>query len=114
MAYSEKLVDRVRESLQHLPNVEEKKMFQGLTFMVDDKMCIGIRDEEIMCRIDPEVYESALERIGCRPMIHGKRVMKGYVFVSDEGYRRKEDFDFWIGLALDFNKRAKRSKSRKK
>lgn len=114
MAYSEKLVDRVREALQHLPNVEEKKMFQGLTFMVDDKMCIGIRGEEIMCRIGPEIYESVLERIGCRAMVHGKRVMKGYVFVSDEGYHRVEDFNFWIDLALDYNKRAKASKKKKK
>ncbi len=112
MAYSEKLVDRVREALQHLPNVEEKKMFQGLTFMVDGKMCIGIRNEEIMCRLDPEVYESVLERIGCRQMIHGKRIIKGYVFISDEGYSRQEDFDYWIELALDYNKRAKPSKKK--
>lgn len=113
MAYNENLVNRVREALVHLPNVEEKNMFQGLTFMVDGKMCIGVRNEEIMCRIDPEVYESVLERIGCRPMIHGKRIIRGYVFVNEEGYRRKEDFDFWIELALDFNKRAKASKKRK-
>ena len=113
MAYNENLVNRVREALVHLPNVEEKNMFQGLTFMVDGKMCIGVRNEEIMYRIDPEVYELALERIGCRPMIHGKRIIRGYVFVNEEGYKRKEDFDFWIELTLDFNKRAKASKKRK-
>ncbi|MDN5202284.1 TfoX/Sxy family protein [Fulvivirgaceae bacterium BMA10] len=114
MAYDESLVNKVREALIHLPNVEEKKMFQGLTFMVDGKMCIGIRNEEIMCRIDPNMYESVLERIDCRPMIHGKRTIRGYVFVNEEGYKRKEDFDFWIKLALDFNKKAKASKKRKK
>lgn len=34
MPYNEKLVDRIREALQHLPKVEEKKMFRGVTFMV--------------------------------------------------------------------------------
>ena len=63
MSYNENLVNRVRESLVNLQKkVEEKRMFQGLTFMVDDKMCIGIRENEIMCRIDPKVYESALEK----------------------------------------------------
>ena len=114
MAYSEYLVNMVREALQHLPKVEEKTMFQGLTFMVDDKMCIGIRNEEIMYRIDPEIYESMLERPGVRPMIHGKRTMRGYIFVNEEGYKRKEDFDYWVELALDFNKRAKSSKKRSK
>ena len=52
MPYSESLANRVREALMDLPNVYEKKMFGGLTFMVNDKMCIGIRNEEIKCRIE--------------------------------------------------------------
>ncbi len=39
MAYNEKLANRIRESLQHLPNIEEKEVMGGLTFMVNDKMC---------------------------------------------------------------------------
>ncbi|MCG8389585.1 MAG: TfoX/Sxy family protein [Cytophagales bacterium] len=115
MSYNESLVNRVREELVDLPKkIEEKKMFQGLTFMVDDKMCIGVRDNEMVCRIAPEIYESALGRTGCRAMIHGKRTMKGYVFVNEEGYGRKEDFDYWIGLCLEFNDKAKASRKRKK
>ena len=99
---------QIREYLVGFPNlkIEEKKMFQGLTFMVEGKMCIGVRDNEIMCRIDPEIFESVVEIIACRPMIHGKRTMKGYVFVSEEGYKRKEDFEYWMNLCLDFNKKA--------
>ncbi len=37
MPYNEKLAGRIREALQHLPKVEEKKMFRGVTFMVNDK-----------------------------------------------------------------------------
>jgi len=112
MAYSTMLAGRIREYLASFPNlkIEEKKMFHGLTFMVEGKMCIGVRDSEIMCRIDPEIFESVLEIIECRPMIHGKRTMKGYVFVSEDGYKRKEDFEYWINLCLKFNERAKSSK----
>ena len=110
MSYNESLVNRIREALLELPEkIEEKKMFQGLTFMVDDKMCIGVRDDEIMFRIDPEIFDSVIDRLGCRPMIHGNRTMKGFVFVSEEGYNRKEDFDFWVQLALEFNNKTKTS-----
>ena len=54
MAYNEKLTARIREALAHLPKVEEKRMFRGVTFMVDDKMCITAGDNKIMCRIDPQ------------------------------------------------------------
>ena len=62
MAYSEKLADRIRERLSGLPNVKEKEMMGGLTFMLNDKMCVGIIKDELMCRIDPELYESLFEK----------------------------------------------------
>jgi hypothetical protein len=36
------------------------------------------------------------------------------VWVNEEGLRTKEDFDFWIELAVDYNKKAKASTRRKK
>ena len=42
MAYNEKLANRIRLQLADLPNIEEKKMMGGLTFMVNNKMCMGI------------------------------------------------------------------------
>lgn len=113
MAYSEKMADRIREALAGQKNIEEKKMFGGLCFMVDDKMCIGVNQDEIMCRIDPDIYDEAVERNGARPMDFTGRPMKGYVFVSDDSIKKKSDFDYWITLCLEFNKKAKVSKKRK-
>lgn len=117
MSYSEALVDKIREALVHQSrtyDIEEKKMFQGLVFMVNEKLCVGVRNDEILVRMDPEVAIEALERIGTRPMINNGRIMKGYVFVGKEGYKRIEDFNYWIVQALEFNKYAKASKKRKK
>jgi TfoX/Sxy family transcriptional regulator of competence genes len=114
MAYNETLAQRVREALVTQPKVEEKKMMGGLTFMVNGKMCVGIVRDDLMARIDPEVYETALSKKGCREMDFTGKPMKGFVFISPEGTKRKEDLDYWIALALDFNKRAKASKKRKK
>ena len=115
MSYNERLANRVREALVGVQKkVEEKKMFQGLIFMVDDKMCVGIREDEIMCRIDPGIYESVLEKTGCRPVVLGDRTMKGFVYINETCYRRKEDFDYWMGLCLEFNDKAKASRKRKR
>ena len=82
--------------------------------MVNGKMCVGIIDDEMMCRIDPDVYEKALEKKGCREMDFTGRPMKGYVFVSEDGMKTKKDFDYWISLAMEFNKKAKASKKKVK
>ena len=114
MAYDEKLAARIRQALAHLPKVEEKKMFRGVTFMVNGKMCVSVSGDEMMIRFDPALQEIVAEKNGFRTMIMKDREYKGYGYVSQEAIRSKKDFDYWVGLALDFNKRAKASKKTKK
>jgi TfoX/Sxy family transcriptional regulator of competence genes len=113
MAYDEKLADRIRERLADVPRVEEKPMMGGLTFMVNGKMCVGIIKDELMCRIDRELHEASVEKTGCRTMDFTNRPMLGYVLIDESGMKSKKDFDYWINLSLDFNKRAKASKKPK-
>lgn len=114
MAFNEKLSDRIREALSYLPKVEEKYMFGGVCYMLNGKMCIGVVEDEMMCRIGPEVYEEALEKTGCREMIFTGKPMKGYVYVGNEGMKTKKQFEYWIDLCISFNKVAKASKKPKK
>ena len=114
MAYDEKLANRIRESLEKLDNIVEKEMMGGLVFMYNNKMCVGIIKDELMCRIDPEIHNSVVEMNGCRTMDFTNRPMKGYILIDESGMRTKQQFDYWINLALDFNKYAKASKKKKK
>src|SRR4051794_6260165 len=102
MAYNHQLSNRIREALAGIKKLEEKEMFGGVCYMVNDKMCMGVIGENMMCRIGPDAYEAALERPGCREMDFAKRPMKGYVYVSEEGLRTKKDFDYWVNLCLAF------------
>jgi len=112
MAYSNELAARIRDRFAKLKveEIEEKAMMGGLCFMVDDKMCVGILGETLMCRIDPEEVPAALERPGCGRMAFTGRPMKSFVIVQPEGMESRSDFEFWIGLALEFNPRAKSSR----
>ena|SRR5689334_5764828 len=114
MAYNEKLTARIREALAHAPNVEEKRMFRGVAFMVNDKMCITAGDTKIMCRIDPSSHEEALKKKGCEAVKMRGREYKGWVYVNEGSIKTKEALDHWIQLALAFNKLARSSKKKKK
>jgi TfoX/Sxy family transcriptional regulator of competence genes len=121
MAYNEKLADRVREFISLTHNItEEKKMFGGLCFMVNDKMCVGVEKERLMVRLNPEVTEEVMEKEGCSPMDFTGRVMKGYVFVDITALNTKKKLAYWLKQALDYNTiarrtlRAKASKKKKK
>lgn len=113
MAYSEKLANMTRELIAvAYKNVEEKAMFGGLCFMVNDKMCVGVEKDRLMVRLDPAKYDEVMEKDGCKPMDFTGRVMKGFVFVDADVLTTKKKLDYWVQLALEFNKIAKASKKK--
>lgn len=121
MAYDEYTAERMRRVFEEKKaNFYEKKMFGGLCFMVNDKMCTGLlfskkqNTDFMMARIGEEAAPKALKRKGCQPMDFTGRPMKGYVFVTPDGFDSEKDLEYWIQLALDFNPLAKASKKKKK
>src|SRR4051812_35655269 len=104
MAYNTALADRIREHLAANPKlrIKEKEMFSGLVFMVNGKMCINVSHDNLMCRFDPSLKEEVAERKGSLPMIMRGKEMAGYCYVEPEGFRTKKDFEYWIGICLEF------------
>lgn len=116
MAYSEAFVERIRAVLRD-KNIffEEKKMFGGVCFMVDEKMCCGThttknRGELLMCRIGEAFYPNALATEHCIPMEFTGKPMKGYVYVLEDGLATYKDLAYWVQACLDFNPKAVKNK----
>lgn len=107
MGYNEDLASRVRKALEHVSHVNEKKMFGGLAFMVNDKICITIGKDRIMCRIDPADHDELIKRKGTQTMIMKNREYKGYIRINEKVLVDKKEFNFWIKKALDYNKELK-------
>ena len=120
MAYDEYLADRIKHTFnEKRVSFEARKMMGGLCFMVDDKMCCGIHinkktnDGLLMARIGEAVYEKELAKEVCLPMDFTGRPMKGYIFVTPDGFDMEEDLAYWIQLCINFNPLAKSSKKKK-
>ena len=109
MAYSEHLVERVRQRLKHIKVKEEKKMMGGIIFMVNEKMCVGVDIDKktnldrLMVRVGKLAYEELLNKQGSRKMDFTGKPMRGFLFIGPDGFDMEEDLDFWIEKALEFN-----------
>ena len=114
MAYDLHLAERIAQNLKskHI-NFYEKRMFGGTCFMVNDKMCIGIVKNNLMARVDPNEEVALLQKPGAGPMEFTGKAMKGYLFISDEGWDADDDLSFWVDKCLEFNPLAKASKPKK-
>jgi|SRR5690606_36293509 len=108
MPYDPNLAARIREYLSRKEDfqVEEKKMFGGLAFMVNGKMCINVGDNLLMCRFDPALTEGLSQRAGFLPLTMKGKEYKGYCYVGPEGYQDQKEFEFWLNLCLDYNDQA--------
>lgn len=114
MAYNIELSKKVRKRLSQESNIEieEKKMFGGLAFMVNGKMCINVSEDKLMCRFNPDLQLEIEKKKGYEEMIMRGRTQIGFCYVNPKGYNNEEDFNFWINLCLEFNKIAKSSKKK--
>lgn len=115
MTYDQNLADRIRKHLaeQGITTVEEKKMFRGLAFMVNGKMCINVSGDKLMCRFNPDLSDLVAQRKGYEPMVMKGKELTGYCYVHPGGFETNKDFTYWVSLCLDFNKDAKASKKKK-
>ena len=113
MAYDLNLADRIRKILNDKSiRFKDKEMFGGLVFMVKDKMCVGIIKNELMARVDPEIFDHVIKKKGARPMDFAKRPMKGYVYISPSVLDTTKELAYWVELCLAFNPKAKSSKKK--
>ena len=77
--------------------------------MVNDKMCIGVEKDRLMIRLDPAKYDEVMEKEGCEPMEFTGKIMKGFVLVNEGVLKTKKQLEYWVTLAIEYNKTAKAS-----
>ncbi len=114
MAFDIKLAEKIRKRLDKVTGikVEEKKIFGGLAFMVNDKMCINASGNNLMCRYNRERQKEVEMKKGFLQMVMRGKAMDGYCYVTPDGFETKTDFEYWVKLCLDFNDAAKPSKKK--
>ena len=113
MAINERLTSKLRQAFSNTSEVEEKKMFSGIAFMVNKKLCVTVGDNRIMCRVDPGLHDELIQKSGCSTVVMKGREYKGYIWVNESVLTTKKQIDYWVKLALDFNPKAKATVKKK-
>jgi TfoX/Sxy family transcriptional regulator of competence genes len=102
MAYDEDLVTRIRDLIDDRAGVEEKRMFGGLTFMVNGNMACGVTSDVLMVRVGRDFYEDALRVPHARPCDFAGRALKGMVMVDRRGFESSGDLKAWVDRGVRY------------
>jgi TfoX/Sxy family transcriptional regulator of competence genes len=101
MAYDEALAERIRTELLGRDDVEERKMFGGIAFMVAGRMACGVIRDDLMVKVGADGHDAALARPHTRPMDFTGRPMRGMVYVAPAGTAADGDLRAWVQQAVD-------------
>ncbi len=102
MSYDESLYLRISAILKATKGVELKKMFGGVCFMHRGNMLCGIDRQRLMVRVGPNQYDLALSLKNASEMDITGKPMKGFIFVSEDGYKTDKSLSKWLDLGLNF------------
>ncbi len=102
MASSEALAERIRQALARRKNVEEKKMFGGVGFLLNGNMLVGAWKDSLIVRLGPDEGVEALKEPHVKEFDITGRPMKGWVLVEPEGIEDDDQLGGWIQRAVKF------------
>ena len=97
MAFDEGLAERVRALLDSRSDVEDKRMFGGIAFLVAGNMACGVMGDELMVRVGADSAAGLIasdER--ARAMDMKGRPMRGWVLLEPEATADDGDLERWV------------------
>ena len=111
------LIAAVRDALaEHLgadSDVDERTLFGSHAFMVQEKLCLAVKGEDLLVRLPPAEHEATAETPGLREL-DPRGGMRGYFWVEPDAYATRTQWQRWIAGAVAFNPQAKASPRRRK
>jgi TfoX/Sxy family transcriptional regulator of competence genes len=105
MAYDDHLANRIRELLAGERNVDEKRMFGGLAFLIGGHMAVAASGQGgLMVRVPAEETAALLQREHVSPMVMSGRETRGWLRVADDGITTKRQLQSWVTRGVDYAK----------
>ena len=102
MAFNEALAGRIRQGLARRKNIEEKKMFGGVGFLLNGNLLVGVWKDSLCVRLGPDQAEEALLDPHVTEFDITGRPMKGWVLVEPKGVEGDDQLNDWIERAMQF------------
>ncbi len=104
MAYDDKLAERIRSVLKRRSGVTEKKMFGGLTFLLNGNMSCGVIKQDLVLRLGEDGASKALGKPYARKMDFTGKPLKSMVYIGPAGYRTEAQLRRWVMQGVDYAK----------
>ena len=100
--YNTKLEEKIDAAVKRWQNVEKKKMFGGVGYLLKGNMCFGIYKDNLIVRMDKEQGEQSLKDRNVQPFGITGKSMTGWVMIKEGGWKSPASLAKWIEIGKQF------------
>jgi len=112
MPYSTILEQRIDAAAKRWKNVEKKKMFGGVCYLLKGNMAFGIWKDFLIVRMDKDDSAKALKDRNVKPFDITGKPMTGWIMVGAAGWKAPLGLVKWTSLGKKFALSLPEKKSR--
>jgi len=100
--YNAELETAIDSAVKRWKDVDKKKMFGGVCWLLKGNMCFGIWNDSLIVRMDKEQGEKSLTDRNVRPFDITGRPMAGWVMVEKAGWKSAAGLERWITIGKEY------------
>ncbi|GAA4713605.1 Transcriptional regulator of competence genes, TfoX/Sxy family [Promicromonospora umidemergens] len=102
MSYDQALADEIRTVLDGEPRVTERRMFGGLSFMINGNLAVAVRGSAgILVRVGADAAEELERATAATRAVMGARVMKVWLQVGTDALGTEAELSAWVRRGVD-------------
>ncbi len=104
MSYNVDLEERIDRVISRLGNLDKKRMFGGIGYILNGDLCFGIHKDDLILRTSKEQSEKMMNDDDIRPFDITGKPMKGWLLISPDAVETDEQLLKMLRIGADFAK----------
>ena len=101
--YNTKLEEKIDAATKQWQNLEKKKLFGGVSYLLKGNMAFGIYKDSLIVRMDKEQGEQRLKDRNVKPFDITGRPMSGWVMVQEAGWKSAVGLAKWLEVGKRYS-----------
>ena len=102
MPYNQEIEARIRKAISRWKNTAHKNMLGGVCHLLKGNMFGGVYKDFLILRLGEEKAKKALDLPCVKPFDITGKPMKGWVMVTQDGFRGDDELRNWLNQAKKF------------
>jgi hypothetical protein len=102
MPYSTTLEDKIEGITLSWDELEKKKMFGGICYLINGNMSFGVWKDYLIVRMSPDLAAEKLKHDHVRQFDITGKPMKGWVMVEKGSWSKRNELDGWLDIGKSF------------